>query len=179
MDLARNVFGVLKRSRNGDGYVVSESAVRLLDDAFQNPKGWFRDFYQFQVEQFWINIRRAEDVVDERLESLAETNGSDIEYGRIKKFCDQVRRVAAEDGTIPNREMLGSLSEPLKEITINATAILEPAKKLAFRQIFKSLAKRVGNGNAFEDSESFLSAVSAQLPSGKRKETPDKSWILR
>ena len=74
MELARNVFGLLRTATQRNGFVLRESVGYLSDDARQDLTYWFDDFENWQQSAFLDRLRNAA----EQLKSLGEGEFSEL-----------------------------------------------------------------------------------------------------
>ncbi|EPT6991251.1 ATP-binding domain-containing protein [Cronobacter turicensis] len=58
-ELARNVFGVLRRASGGGTFVLKDGLTSLTDAALERPIQWFDDFNEYQQKAYVQELREA------------------------------------------------------------------------------------------------------------------------
>ncbi|EKN5028725.1 ATP-binding domain-containing protein [Yersinia enterocolitica] len=58
-ELARNVFGVLRRASGGGPFVLKDGLTSLTDAALERPIQWFDDFNEYQQKAYVQELREA------------------------------------------------------------------------------------------------------------------------
>ncbi len=122
---------------------MSESIDSLSHDTLTEQTQWFFDFYKYQAESFWADIRAATKIM---VNSSAAATDQDTQL--ITSLGKRVREIAGDDHTLPNRDTLIALEAPLAEIAKHTKALRDRTDK----QIRGTLNRHVNLDHAFLDA---------------------------
>lgn len=93
-DLARNSFGILRRSTGG-GLFVLRDGERLDDDVISTPKSWFAAFNTQQSLEFWTELSVGADELQADADPKVSNLGTKLLYAIRESKADAISALTA------------------------------------------------------------------------------------
>lgn len=135
-ELARSRLGILQTATTRGRFVLKDAAEFLTADALTNQIPWFEDFYSWQADYYWSEVR-------ESARELA--SGSDSNIASIAK---QLEAIYLSRGRNSDAATFISIVDAAAGIR----AVIDEMKKASDGQIRKALNTTVTRDRAFLDS---------------------------
>ncbi|EOI7380878.1 ATP-binding domain-containing protein [Yersinia enterocolitica] len=154
-ELARNVFGVLRRASGGGTFVLKDGLASLTDSALERPIQWFDDFDEWQRKAYVQELREA-------ATQLHDAKTPDV-LSLGARLQDILSRAA--DGALA--AMFGSLSVEIAKVQ----ALVSSLKEGSDAKIKAALTLQLKRNRAFLDE---LARMIDSLQQGQATETDDQ-----
>ncbi len=154
-ELARNVFGVLRRASGGGTFVLKDGLTSLTDAALERPIQWFDDFDEWQRKAYVQELREA-------ATQLHDAKTPDV-LSLGARLQDILSRAA--DGALAS--MFGSLSVEIAKVQ----ALVSSLKEGSDAKIKAALNLQLKRNRAFLDE---LARMIDSLQQGQATEADDQ-----
>ncbi|WP_455812360.1 ATP-binding domain-containing protein [Pseudomonas graminis] len=154
-ELARNVFGVLRRASGGGTFVLKDGLTSMTDAALEHPIQWFDDFYEWQRKAYVQELREA------------ATQLHDAKTPDVLSLCARLQDILsrAADGALA--AMFGSLSVEIAKVQ----ALVSSLKEGSDAKIKAALNLQLKRNRAFLDE---LARMIDSLQQGQATEADDQ-----
>ncbi|MCX8993360.1 ATP-binding domain-containing protein [Citrobacter portucalensis] len=154
-ELARNVFGVLRRASGGGTFVLKDGLTSMTDAALERPIQWFDDFDEWQRKAYMQELREA-------AAQLHDAKTPDV-LSLGARLQDILSRAA--DGALA--AMFGSLSVEIAKVQ----ALVSSLKEGSDAKIKAALNLQLKRNRAFLDE---LARMIDSLQQGQATEADDQ-----
>lgn len=154
-ELARNVFGVLRRASGGGTFVLKDGLTSMTDAALERPIQWFDDFDEWQRKAYVQELREA-------ATQLHDAKTPDV-LSLGARLQDILSRAA--DGALA--AMFGSLSVEIAKVQ----ALVSSLKEGSDAKIKAALTLQLKRNRAFLDE---LARMIDSLQQGQATEADDQ-----
>jgi len=154
-ELARNVFGVLRRASGGGTFVLKDGLASLTDSALERPIQWFDDFDEWQRKAYVQELREAATQLHDAKTPEVLSLGARLQ--------DILSRAA--DGTLA--AMFGSLSVEIAKVQ----ELVSSLKEGSDAKIKAALNLQLKRNRAFLDE---LARMIDSLQQGQATEADDQ-----